>query len=140
MDIVINSSDEHNDYFVLTDDNAVKYFWHGRKGVELDPEKILLLIRRREYPDNPLESFDTLETFEQWIADGCNIPEVLDDEGNVIRSAYVAERVPWTGTQPSKTRVIDGELLSEQTLQDLNNATTISGLKTVLRIIFKGRS
>lgn len=153
MEITVNSMRENVEdktvFFTLIDDNQVEY--KGSTDIplsivdeqaycEANIERYMLFYRRKEYPDNPLEPFDALETFERWITDGCNVPEVLDGEGNVIRPAYVAEKVPWKGTHPPKTRIIDGEKLSEKTWLEFDNATTISGLKTVLKTIFKGRS
>ena len=51
MNLKINHTDEHNDYFLLTDDKGNEYPWHGRKGVQQDPEKVMLLILKRQYPN-----------------------------------------------------------------------------------------
>jgi len=63
--ININFSDEHNDYFTLTDDAGNSYQWHGRKGVVQNPEEVLKLIKSRLERDNgvwvsthPVESED----------------------------------------------------------------------------------
>jgi len=114
------NADDITVYWTLTDDQGNSYQWHGdipkgvdvQKHIESQMENYLLLIRRREYPDNPLESFDTLETWEKWIADGCIIPAILDDNKNEIIPERVAEKVEWTNKHPVEQDLFDRAKLS----------------------------
>ena len=95
MNLIINKSGEHNDYFTFTDDADQEYQWHKRKDIEVPLEKILFLIRKREYPEHP--NIQSLETMEEWINDGA-----LDSDGDPV------EKVPWTSTHPKvKNKIID---------------------------------
>lgn len=136
MNIIINFSDEYNDYFTLTDDQGQEYQWHCRKGAEQDPEKILLLIRKLEYPVAKYEIQEgetELQAIERWIAEGhTNQPEAKDGEPVVI------EKIPWISTHPTPTRVIDGKKISGETLIELSNATTIEALRAALQKILIG--
>ncbi len=132
MQIIENFSDEHNDYFTLTDDNKAEYEWHKRKGSTMSTEAILFLIRKREYPDCPDQKKVDLETMAEWIKDGCML---RDKEGKYIDKA---EKILWKGTHPIPTRAIDGEKLSDDTMKEYNDATTIKSLKIVLKKILKG--
>lgn len=100
------------------------------------------IILKHIYPESagtPKEIYyGSLGDFEGWIKDGCNVPEVLDNEDNVIRPAFVAEKVPWKGTHPPKERIIDGEKLSEKTMKAFESASTVEELKAVLRTIMEG--
>ena len=132
MGITINHSTDKLDYFTLTDDQGNEYQWHCRKGSKLDPEKVLLLIRKREYPGAKFEIQEgqtKLEATEAWIADGhTNIG------GQEIK---VIEKVPWVPTHPQE-RVIDGQKISGKTWSEFHAATTIRGLREVLAKILLG--
>ncbi len=139
MELKINQTGDHNDYFTLTDDAGNKYPWHCREGVKQDPEKVLLLIRRREYPTAIAgrdyivdEGQSELEAFEEWIADGAML---RNDDGEYSEKA---ERVYWVSTHPTPERIIDGEKITGDTLAALTNAKTIAELKQALITIFKG--
>ena len=96
MQIQINKTTEHNDYFTFTDDESQEYKWHKRAGVDISLRNILLGIRVKEYPGCP--SFGDLESMEQWIADGHKIIIGYDEEEQPIYE--VIEKVPWTSTHP----------------------------------------
>ena len=94
-------------YFTVTDDNGQKYKWHGNVPQGKEPQeyfesildKVLLLIRRREYPDMPQE-IQTLEEAEEWIKSGCKIKVQvgMDEEGNPIYEERIAEKKPFRNT------------------------------------------
>ena len=82
MQIQINHTGQRNDYFTLTDNEGKEYQWHGRKGVKQDPEKVLFLIRKREYPGADyelLEDKSELQSIEKWIKNGAVNPEITED-------------------------------------------------------------
>ena len=94
-------------FFTLTDDNGNTYNWHGNVPQGEDPQayfesiidKVLLLIRRREYPDMPPE-IQTLEEAEKWIADGCKIKVQVgvDENGEPVYEERVAEKKEFKNT------------------------------------------
>ncbi len=102
MDIVINYTDEHNNFFTLTDDEGVAYLWFASKEAVLNAPQQLLNIRLREYPRAPRAVRGTLEDIEQWIADGRKITVKVgkDGQGHDIYEEQVAEKKPWKGTHP----------------------------------------
>ena len=88
MQLKINHTDEHNDYFTLSDDKGNKYPWHVRKGIKQDPEKVLLLIRKREYPGADFDG--TLEGIETWIKEGHTNPEISEEYQEEVSPAVFA--------------------------------------------------
>ena len=141
MQITYNKSDNHNDFFTLTDDSKQEYLWHTRKGNfnNLDADHVLLLIRKREWPEATKdrdyvvdEGQTELEAIEEWITSSAML---RDDEGEF---AEKAEKVAFKGTHPEPSRIIDGEKISDATLKELENATTISALKAVFKKIIQG--
>ena len=121
--ITINATKGGNIYFTLIDSNGDEYKWH--KGVEslATEDDILLLIRRREYPDAPAGI--TLTEFDEWIAAGCIIRQ--DDEGNDI----IAEKVPFASTHPAQRTIAD--VIADTTVaDDLAAASTVTEIKAVL--------
>ncbi len=83
------------------------------------------------YPDHP--NIQDLEAMEQWIADGCIIPAVLDEDDNEVEPERVAEKVEWTNKHPVEQDLFDRKKASKETLAALDKAGTIPQLKTVLR-------
>lgn len=104
-----------------------------------------LICLRHEYPESagtPEEIYyGDLATFQQWIVDG-HIAEVYigtdPETGDPVTEERVIEKVPWAGTHPTRTRIIDGEKLSTPTLAAFNAASTISELKAALLTILQG--
>ena len=94
-------------YFIVIDDQRNEYKWHGNVPQGKDPQayfesildKVLLLIRRREYPDIPQE-IQTIEEAEKWIADDCKVKVQVgvDEEGNPVYEERVAEKKPFRNT------------------------------------------
>lgn len=109
--------------------------------LESKMNEYLILIRKREYPDAPInqEDFD----FDQWIKDGCIIPAIYskDDKGNkiLVKSEFKAKKKEWVIVHPTKERIIDGEKLSAQTLEEFNSASSVKRLKEVLLTVLQGR-
>ena len=132
-------------YWTLTDDALNEYQWHGdipkmseveiQNYLESQMETYLRLIRRREYPDKP--KMETLRDVEQWIADGCIIPAVLDEEGNELEPERVAKKVEWTNKHPVETRIIDGKKISIESKQILKDAVTVEDIKEYLKKVHK---
>ncbi len=107
MKIIVNKTRENDTdqtiHFTITDDNENEYKWHGDipKGINIQTHlnanmgKYLHLIRRREYPNAPV-----VEDMEQWIADGCIAPAILDDEENEVTPERVIAKVPFRQSHP----------------------------------------
>ena len=121
MEMVINWSDEFEDHITVTDDNGVEYQYNASvKRDNVTAEVIMTEIRRFEYPDMP--NLDTLETWEQWIADGCWIDEETQ-----------AEKVEWTNKHPVETESVDRKKISGDTADLLRNAVNVLDLKEYLK-------
>ena len=93
MNLKINHTDEHNDYFLLTDDKGNEYPWHGRKGVQQDPEKVMLLILKRQYPNADFsrqENETELEAWKRWIKEGHTNPEISEEYQEEVSPAVFA--------------------------------------------------
>lgn len=127
--LIEEMGDDRKVYFTLTDDHGQSYQWHVDVPVEIEniqaylsanAEDFLLLIRRREYPGSP--DFNDLSEMEQWIAAGIDVPV----------------KVPWVGTHPVPSRVIDGKKVSLTTKNLLDNAADLEALKNVLKKILFG--
>ena len=90
MDIIINHSDNHNDFFTITDNEGNEYHCHCKKNTLPDPEKVLMLLRSREYPGCP--NHDTLEEREQWITNGhkVEVQTGTDEKGEPFGKPFVA--------------------------------------------------
>ena len=93
MKITINDSDEYNDYFTLTGDGGKEYPWHSRKGVKQDPEKVMLLILKRQYPGadpKPKEGETDLQAMERWIKECHTNPEISHEVEEQVSPAVFA--------------------------------------------------
>lgn len=147
VDIIRENTPDKTVFFTLTDDAENEY--KGNADIPLDVvdeqayceaniERYLLFYRCKEYPGS---SQTNLKDMEQWIADGHSI-EVqtgVDEAGDPVYEDQVIEKVPWTGTHPIPTRVIDGKKISDETLEVLQSASTLEELRSVIEIILIGR-
>ncbi|MBW1666707.1 MAG: hypothetical protein JRJ66_01410 [Deltaproteobacteria bacterium] len=96
-------------------------------------------ILRNLYPDAPPGARDSLEAMEKWIKNGCIVPAVTDEEGNVLEPERKAEKQPWTITWPEEHRVIDGKKISRETQEELLALVKKVPEAAVLLEIFIGR-
>jgi len=105
---VFELEDDRKVYFTLVDDAAKEYKWHGDVPSEGDiqafldgtKDKILLSIRRREYPE---ARFKKLSDVDKYLAEN---PGVIPE--------------PWISTHPIKTNIIDGEKILPKVWQSLD--------------------
>ena len=153
MNITISKQKEHVDgilvWWTLTDDALNEYQWHGDIPKDVDVQGFiegqmqtyLKLIRRRGYPDMPFlrpeQGQTDLQAIEQWIADGCIIPAVLDEEGNEIEPERVAEKVEWTNKHPVESEYFDRKKISIESKQILKDAVTVEDIKEYLKKVHK---
>jgi hypothetical protein len=86
MQLKINHTDEHNDYFTLSDDKGNKYPWHGRKGIKQDPEKCMY---KGAIPQ-PQEGETPLQSMERWIKEGHTNPEISEEYQEEVSPAVFA--------------------------------------------------
>jgi hypothetical protein len=99
--------------------------------VDAREDAYTLDILKDMYPDVPTSAKGTRADFEQWIIDGKIVPEVLDDEDNVITPEYVSTKVPWTnqhpdiisasGTEKANLLAAAKDLVSSLTYNDIDN-------------------
>ena len=94
-------------------------------------------ILRDMYPDAPKSVKNSLLDLEQWVLDGCNVPEVKDDEDNVIHPAYVAEKVAWTGKHPDIITASGTEKANLLTAaKDLVSSLTYNDIDSHIETVF----
>ncbi len=99
--------------------------------VDAKEDQYALDILKDMYPDAPNIAKGSRADFEQWILDGKVVPEVLDDEENVITPEYVSTKVPWTNQHPDivaasgteKTNLLAAakDLISSLSYSDIDN-------------------
>ena len=118
MNLTYIKSDDYNDYFIFTDDDGEEYPWHTRKGnfENLRVDEIHRLVRKKEYPELPIDDFETSGDVELWIDDN---PDT--------------EKVEWQSTHPKESDVYDRCKPSESTITEFDNAETLEDLKAVLK-------
>jgi len=122
------NEDDQTVYFTLTDNSQTEYQWHAdipqgidvQDHLEANMERYLLGIRRKEYREAIYEVSEgqtELEAFETWIKDGCKIKTGKDEE-------RIVEKVPWKGTHPPVTDLLDRLKLSQETRDAWHSAKT----------------
>jgi hypothetical protein len=101
-------------YFTITDDDLNTYLWHGNVPALGDiqayldsiKDDILLLIRRREYPDT---RFNTLGDVAIYLTDNPGVTPV-----------------PWVSTHPVKADIIDAEKIDPTVWTELDSIKGVS--------------
>ena len=97
--------------------------------LDIKEQRCLVSILKQMYPDHP--NIQTLEEMEQWIADGCIIPETETEPERV------AEKVEWTNKHPVESEYFDRKKISIESKQILKDAVTVEDIKEYLKKVHK---
>ena len=156
MDIAINSTKTIEGtrlmvYFTITDDNSIEYRSHAaipsdttdiQALLDANIETYYLHVLLKQYPGSDYERMagsTSLLKMQAWIDDGHRRVVGTNEEGTTLYE--VITQVPFENTHSghaSAPEYIDRGKISDETRDELANATTIAALRTVLQKILLG--